>query len=171
MADTIIIPIFIIVIMEVYLIVQARLDAKTGYVYSAPNDAILWFGLTVFTVYQLIDYRDIIVSVLEALLVGVLFYLMSAPFFKEKKVMQPSDAKAYTAIYLSSYMVVSQEYASYVLCIALIIANIAMVIYYRCIKRCGLNERKPYFPFILIGYTGAIIINMIAYHSGLPLTA
>ena len=171
MADTIIVPVFIIIIMEIYLIIQARLDAKTGYVYSAPNDAALWFGLAVFTIYQLIDYRDIIISVLEALLIGVLFYLMSAPFFKEKKVMQPSDAKAYAAIYLSSYMVVSQEYASHVLCIALIIANTAMVIYYRCIKRCELNERKPYFPFILIGYTGAIIINMIAYHSGLPLTA
>lgn len=164
MIKSIIIPIFIIIVMEIYLIIQAKLDAKTGYVYSAPNNWILIFGLVIFTIYQLANYQDVVISVIEATFIGIILYFMSADFLKDKKIMQVSDAKAYAGIYLSSYMIVSQAYAFYVFCITIIMANISMVIYYRCIKKCKFDERKPYFPFIFLGYTGSIIINIIMYY-------
>lgn len=143
-----------------YLLYQAKMDAKTGMVLKILNDSILFLSFIGFVVativYKIVDFP---------LSIGVclmLLFFSSDYVPKFLKVMQRADAKAFTSIYFSSFIIWGQSGALIIICFSILIANLFFMGWHHIIKREKIHMvsdiHKPYFPFILLGYFCCTIV-------------
>lgn len=168
-----VIRLFIVVMVFIYLCFQSMIDAKTGYVYRIPNIAMfdisvaLW--LYAFFV-AIIKDQIIYIYGIQALLFILVLYLttIELPFFG--KIMQPADAKAFSVIYFSSVFIMGFDIAPFILLVTMLAGHTVFILWHKLIKShykgVTVKERKPYFPFITIGYSiSMIMVCMVLGHA------
>ena len=140
--------------VTIYLLCQAITDAKSGMVSWWANTImlllsfILWIG-TVFYYVPSIKRSSLF---FESSLFALVLYLSTKNLPLIKKVMQPADAKAFMIIYFASAFSMSISFAPIAVLFTLIVGHTFFLIWHRLIKKTDKKERKPYFPFILLGY-------------------
>lgn len=140
-----------------YLVAQAISDAKTGMVYSFWNDlaTLVSSGLMVVC---LVAKPDLATGILLAdtmvIFAGCLILCAER---KGVRIMQPSDAKVIWQIFCISFVALGGSYALYATAFSVLISSISFMFYYRAIKRADRSERKPYFPFLALGYGVAMV--------------
>lgn len=156
------IKLLISIIIMSYLLFQARHDARTGLTYTLLNNSVLVLTILLLFVKIIFQFPSIF-FLIECIFVAFLLFLSTRDFGKKERFMQPADAKAYGSIYLSSVFIYGYDLALYTVGISIIIANLTAIFWYRVIKRCKQQERKPYFPFITIGYMFFLIIYILRH--------
>lgn len=142
------------VLVSVYLLFQSYFDKKTGMVYILPNNIMLFLSLTAWTVYMVLFRKDTWnMDLMQMLLLSAVFYISSRSLPMIGKIMQPADAKAFMIIYLSSVWIMGASFAPVILLGTLIFGHTVFLVRYgRIPKKDRGKGRKPYFPFIMLGY-------------------
>lgn len=164
----IVVSVLVFIVVFFYLLVQANMDAKTGFVVKKYNNVML-IVMAFIAVTKIVLCKTYSVYLIKQMaLVGAMLALISSnKGTRYVKVMQKADAKAFAIVYLSSFVVFGEEVAAYVLCLNLAVSNLFFLFWYRVVKREKLkivsDVRKPYFPFILAGYLTATVLIVFVY--------
>lgn len=164
-----VIKILIYLILIGYLLRQAAMDAKTGYVVKIYNDIALAVSFTGMVIDLYIKYGSSFFTeaaalfIREAFVVCLCLYLISSdrvPRFL--KIMQKADAKAFATVYFSSFVLFSEGSSLKILCLSIFFANIFFMGWYHLINKEKVkmvsDVHKPYFPFILSGYIATTVL-------------
>lgn len=163
-----VVSVLVYIVVFFYLLIQANMDAKTGFVVKKYNNVML-MAMAFIAVTKIVickSYSEYLIK--QMALVGAMLVLISSnKGTRYVKVMQKADAKAFAIVYLSSFVVFSEEVAAYVLCLNLAVSNLCFLFWYRVVKKEKLKivseVHKPYFPFILVGYITASVLFVFVY--------
>lgn len=156
----------IFLIIFIYLLFQAIKDAKTGMVYYWLNILALIFAFALWGI-SFLKVPNKTDELVNFFLIFIVLFLSSINLGKIKKIMQPSDAKAFLVVYMSSCYTGGFLWGIFAVFISIIVSHTFFIFWHRLIKKNKKEDRKAYFPFILIGYSSTVIYHIFISLKGL----